>query len=73
MKTEPEMKIDQYQSYKDFAEDTEIRGLLSLLFSLPSNAFLHTLEQMGKIAEQQQKTESQRYFNPRPRVRGDKR
>ena len=40
MKTESEMKINQYQSYKDFAEDTETRGLLSLLFSLPSNAFL---------------------------------
>lgn len=54
------MKIDQYQSYKDFAEDTEIREFLSLLFSLPSYAFLHALKQMGKIAEQQQKTESQR-------------
>ena len=42
------------------AEDTEIREFLSLLFSLPSNAFLHALKQMGKIAEQQQKTESQR-------------
>lgn len=60
MKTESEMKINQYQNYKDFAEDTEIRELLSLLFSLPSNAFLHALKQMGKIAEQQQKTESQR-------------
>lgn len=60
MKTESEMKIDQYQSYKDFAEDTEIREFLSLLFSLPSYAFLHALKQMGKIAEQQQKTESQR-------------
>lgn len=54
------MKTDQYQSYKDFAEDTEIREFLSLLFSLPSNAFLHALKQMGKITEQQQKTESQR-------------
>ena len=60
MKTESEMKIDQYQSYKDFAEDTEIREFLSLLFSLLSYAFLHALKQMGKIAEQQQKTESQR-------------
>ena len=40
MKTESEMKIDQYQSYKDFAEDTEIRKLLSLLVSLPADAFL---------------------------------
>lgn len=60
MKTESEMKINQHQSYKAFAEDTEIWELLSLLFSLPSYAFLHALKQMGKIAEQQQKTESQR-------------
>lgn len=59
MKTEPEMKIDQYQSCKDFAEDTEIRELLSLLFSLPADAFLSIWLEWGKIIERQREKEKE--------------
>lgn len=59
MKTEPETKIDQYQSCKDFAEDTEIRELLSLLFSLPADTFLSIWLEWGKIMERQRKKEKE--------------
>lgn len=58
MKTESEMKINQYQNYKDFAEDTEIRELLSLLFSLPADAFLSIWLEWGKIMERQREKET---------------
>lgn len=59
MKTEPETKIDQYQSYKDFAEDTEIRELLTLLFSLPADVFLSIWMEWGKIMERQREKEKE--------------
>lgn len=59
MKTESEMKINQHQSYKAFAEDTEIRELLSLLFSLPADAFLSIWLEWGKIMERQREKEKE--------------
>lgn len=59
MKKEPETKIDQYQSYKDFAEDTEIRELLSLLFDLPADAFLSVWLEWRKIMERQREKEKE--------------
>ena len=60
MKTESEMKINQHQSYKAFAEDTEIRELLSLLFSLPADAFLSIWLEWGKIMERQREKEKEK-------------
>lgn len=57
MKKEPETKIDQ--CYKDFAEDTEIRELLSQLFSLPADAFLNIWLEWGKIMERQREKEKE--------------
>lgn len=54
-----ETKIDQYQSCKDFAEDTEIRELLSLLFALPADAFLSVWLEWGKIMERQREKEKE--------------
>lgn len=53
------MKINQYQNYKDFAEDTEIREFLSLLLSLPADAFLHVWLECVKIMERQREKEKE--------------
>lgn len=57
MKKEPETKIGQ--CYKNFAEDTEIRKFLSLLLSLPADAFLSIWMEWGKIMERQREKEKE--------------